>query len=116
MVDVAALATELGLAVAREIVGDALERRNVDLVPIVRRCLQACVTSGDRTNVVLRVCPADQPRLVELAESQQIRLVADESLAVGSVRLETATGSVAYQPQEVLQRLSDDLRRELACP
>src|SRR5262245_42370209 len=45
---VAATAVELGLAVAREIVGDVLDRGGVDPTPTVARCLRDCVHGADQ--------------------------------------------------------------------
>jgi len=114
---VAGAVTELALAVAAEVVGDALERRGVDPLPMVRRCLAACVTSGERIGFSVRVSPKDRELLASLAELQDVVLVADPEFARGRVRVDTAAGSVEYDPLEVLRRMSDELRRELAqCP
>lgn len=114
---VATLATELGLAVAREIVAVAIDRQTIDPLPAVRRCLQACVTSGERAGMTVYVSAADHQRLRSLAELQNVHLAVAPELTAGSVRVHTEAGSVVYDPLEVLQRVSDELRRELsACP
>ncbi|MEZ5967099.1 MAG: FliH/SctL family protein [Planctomycetota bacterium] len=115
--EVATLATELGLAVAREIVGDAVGRAGVDPLPAIRRSLGECVAHGSDVALTVHVAAADHERVAALAELQGVRLAVDANLANGSVRIETRAGSIAYDPQEVLQRVSDELRRELAaCP
>lgn len=115
LAQVAAMATEIGLAVAREIVADALERRLIDPTPVVHKCLQAAVTSSEGAGLVVHVAPDDHARLTIHVEG--VRVVPDPRLGPSQVRVETNTGHVAYDPLEVLQRVSDELRRELAgCP
>ena len=52
--EVAATAVELGLAVAREIVGTALDRGFHDPTPTVARCLRDCVHGSSKADLVVR--------------------------------------------------------------
>lgn len=114
---VASMSTELGLVVASEIVGATLARGVFDPLPIVRRCLQQALAAGERSGVVVRLSPADLVRVQSEpvdARVQGVTFAADAALAPGSVRVETDVGTIAYDPAEVLRRLSDELRKELA--
>jgi flagellar biosynthesis/type III secretory pathway protein FliH len=120
--EVAALAVELGLQVAREIVGAALEQGHYDPTPTVLRCLRDCVHGSRRDDLVVRLHPQDlalvqqglqqHPELA--AEVQQARLVADRSVNRGAVRAETDTGRLQYDPREALERVAAEVRREVA--
>lgn len=112
--EVAALVTDLGLAVAREIVADAIARGGIDPLPIVQRCLRDAVTHGDEAAITLHLTATDRERLAAAAELQQVRVVVDPALSPGTVRVQTSAGSLAYDPEEVLRRVSDELRRELS--
>lgn len=117
---VAALAVEVGLAVAREIVGAALERGDVDPTPTVLHCLRDCVHGSDRADLAVFLHPADLPlvqeRLLRHPELQEqvaaARFVADPALARGAVRAETGAGRLRYDPREVLERICAEIRRE----
>ncbi len=114
---VAAMITELGIAVAGEIIGATLARGSFDALPVVKRCLQQAVASGDRGQISVRLSPADHARVqCDLANpsTPRVSFVVDTALAIGSVRVETDIGAIAYDPLEVFRRLSDELRKELA--
>ncbi|HLU39042.1 MAG TPA: FliH/SctL family protein [Planctomycetota bacterium] len=113
---VATSAVELGLAVAREVVGDAIMHGAFDAAGAVRRCLQHAVV-GERAAITIFVAPSDLERVRgELADALPpgASLAADPDLAPASVRVETDAGTVAYDTGEVLRRLCDELRKELA--
>src|SRR5690606_41462123 len=81
-----------------------------------RRCLQHAVV-GERAAITIFVAPSDLERVRgELADALPpgASLAADPDLAPASVRVETDAGTVAYDPGEVLRRLCDELRKELA--
>jgi flagellar biosynthesis/type III secretory pathway protein FliH len=119
--EIGGIAVELGLAIAREIVGNALDRGFVDPTPTVARCLRDCVHGSDRGDLVVRLHPADLelvrsqlaklPELVD--EVAASRLVADATVARGAVRAETETGRLRYDPREALERVSAEVRREV---
>ena len=114
---IAAMTTELGLAVAREIVGHSLARGTFDPLPVVRRCLQQATTHGERGKFVVRLSPADHARVQQDLASdtaRELTFLADATLSPGSVRVESDLGAIAYDPAQALQRLSEELRRELA--
>lgn len=119
---VAGIAVELGLAVARELVGAALDRGLVDPTPTVARCLRDCVHGSDRADLLVRLNPADlepvQQRLAAMPELHEelelARFVADATMPRGAVRAETGAGRLRYDPREVLERICDEVRREAA--
>jgi flagellar biosynthesis/type III secretory pathway protein FliH len=118
--EIAAIAVELGLGIAREIVGVALDRGLVDPTPTVARCLADCVHGSDRADLVVRLHPDDlagvAERLEHLPEIQDelaaAKLVADPRVPRGGVRAETGAGRLRYDPNEVLGRICDEVRRE----
>lgn len=119
--EVAGIAVELGLAIAREIVGSALDRGQVDPTATVVRCLRDCVHGSARTDLVVRLHPADlelvRTRLAAMPELQEqvaaARLVGDATVARGAVRAETETGRLRYDPREALERVIAEVRREV---
>ncbi len=118
--EVAGLAVELGLALAREIVGDALQKGLVDPTATVVRCLRDCVHGSQTTDLVVRLHPLDlqtvQTALQGMSEVQEevaaARFVADAAIPRGGVRAETGAGRLQYDPREVLERICDEVRRE----
>jgi flagellar biosynthesis/type III secretory pathway protein FliH len=117
---VSALATELGLAVAREVVGDALARGHVDPGPILRRCLERATLAGERAELRVAVAPADHALLTAQfaaagdAQLVGVHLLADATLPRGVVKVDSGAGSLSYDPREVLERVCAELRKELA--
>lgn len=119
--EVAGIAVELGLAIAREVVGAALDQGLVDPTPTVARCLRDCVRGSDCGELTIRVHPDDlalvldrlsaMPELREQLASTQ--LVADASLARGAVRAETEAGRLRYDPREALERVCAEVHREV---
>ena len=118
--EIAGIAVELGLGIAREIVGAALDNGQVDPTATVARCLADCVHGSDRADLVVRLHPGDvaavQTKLQAMPELQQeldaATLVADQSVPRGGVRAETGAGRLHYDPREVLERICDEVRRE----
>lgn len=119
--EVAALAVELGLGIAREVVGAALDKGLVDPTPTVVRCLRDCVHGAQPRDLVVRLHPEDlalvQQRLQGMAEVADevaaARFVADPSIPRGGVRAETDTGRLRYDPREALERVAAEVRREV---
>lgn len=119
---VASMVVELGLAVAREIVGEALAQGHVDPTPTVARCLREAVHGSDAGDLKIHLHPDDLGVVLErLGQQPDLRqrlaaaeLVADASTARGAVRAETGAGRLRWDPREVLQRISDEIRREAA--
>jgi len=118
--EVAGVAVELGLSIARELVGAALDQHLVDPTPTVARCLRDCVHGSGGGDLVVRLNPDDlaavktniaaSPELARVAADAQ--LVADESVPRGGVRAETGAGRLHYDPREVLERVCEEVRRE----
>jgi flagellar biosynthesis/type III secretory pathway protein FliH len=118
--EVAAIAVELGLALANELVGDALAKGLVDPTPTVVRCLRDCVHGSSKSDLVVRLHPLDlgaveqslgrQPELQ--AEIAATRFLGDATVPRGGVRAETGAGRLHFDPQEVLARICAEVRRE----
>jgi flagellar biosynthesis/type III secretory pathway protein FliH len=117
---VAALAVELGLAVAREVVGATLAQGGYDPTSTVVRCLRTCVHGSDRGDLRVRLHPEDLgPVLSRLAATPELRsqvaearIEADPTLRRGEVVAESGAGSLRHDPREVLDRMSHEIRRE----
>jgi len=118
--EIAGISVELGLAIAREIVGAAIDDGKMDPTPIVARCLRDCVHGSDRGDLVIRLNPEDlagvKTRLAEMTELDEeiaaARFEADATVPSGGVRAETGAGRLRYNPREVLERICDEVRRE----
>ncbi len=120
--EVAGIAVELGLAIAREIVGSALDKGIVDPTPTVERCLRDCVRGGSDDHLVVRLHPDDlapvqqhlraMPELTE--ETAAARFVGDPRVPRGGVLAETDAGRLRYDPREALQRVCEEVRREVS--
>jgi flagellar biosynthesis/type III secretory pathway protein FliH len=118
--EVAAIAVELGLAIAHEIVGAALERGAVDPTAVVARCLADCVHGSSRSDLVVRLHPDDLPqvqaKLPQLAgrdeEIATTTFVGDAGVPRGGVRAETGAGRLCYDPRDILERICEEVRRE----
>ena len=118
--EVAGVAVELGLSIARELVGAALDQHFVDPTPTVARCLRDCVHGSGGADLVVRLNPDDlaavktnlaaDPELARAATEAQF--VADEGVPRGGVRAETGAGRLHYDPREVLERICEEVRRE----
>lgn len=118
--EVAGIAVELGLSIARELVGAALDQHLVDPTPTVARCLRDCVHGSSQQDLVVKLNPDDlanvKTRIAELPElareAGDAQLVADPSVPSGGVRAETGAGRLHYDLREVLERICDEVRRE----
>lgn len=119
---IAEMVVELGLAVAREIVGDALERGAVDPTTTVVHCLRDCVHGTDGADLAVYLHPDDlAPVMTRLAampelrnEVAQSRLLPDAALSRGAVRAETGAGRLRYDPREVFERVASAVRSAAA--
>ncbi len=118
--EVAGIAVELGLALARELVGDAMGKGLLDPTETVVRCLRDCVHGSDRADLVVRLHPQDlagvqnalQSRAEVADEVALARFVGDPSVPRGGVRAETGAGRLQYDPRDVLERICAEVRRE----
>jgi flagellar biosynthesis/type III secretory pathway protein FliH len=116
--EVAALAVEIGLAVAREVIGEAADAGRADPTPTVVHCLRDCVHGVSDDDLVVRLHPEDlalvQQRLAampELAEAvASSRLLGDPAMARGAVRAETGAGRLRYDPREAFERVAAAVR------
>jgi flagellar biosynthesis/type III secretory pathway protein FliH len=115
---IAAMVVELGLCVAREIVGQALDRGAVDPTATVVHCLRDCVHGPAGADLVVHLHPDDlAPVLAALAlhpelqqQIAQCRILPDATLARGAVRAETGAGRLRYDPREVFERVAAAVR------
>jgi flagellar biosynthesis/type III secretory pathway protein FliH len=119
--EVAGVAVELGLSIARELVGAALDQHFVDPTPTVARCLRDCVhgSGGARELRLSREVGLDGREIVGVETDHEVRaaateaqFVADEGVPRGGVRAETGAGRLHYDPREVLERICEEVRRE----
>lgn len=116
--ELAALVVELGLSVAREIVGAALDRGDVDPTPTVVHCLRDCVHGSDDEDLVVKLHPDDLALVSErlrtmpdLADAvAKAKFVADATLGRGEVRASTDAGKLRYDPRETFERVAAAVR------
>lgn len=122
MAEVAGLASELGLALAREVVGEIVDREIADPVDSVQRCLEG-ITQGSETATVRVFLPAQDvaevsTRFAEDASLSSrvtgVEFVVDDALEHGSARVETSTGRASYDPMETIDRVCAEVRKGLA--
>lgn len=119
---VAAQVVELGLAVAREIVGDAMARGLLDPTPMVLHCIRDCVHGTDGADLRVHLHPDDLgPVLDRLASMPELRdllarseLLPDPGLTRGAVRAETGAGRLRYDPEEAFERMAAAVRSAAA--
>lgn len=109
---------ELGLALAREIVGQAAGSGLVDPTPVVLHCLRDCVHGPDRTDLRIHLHPDDLGMVLDrLARMPDVAaalaaadLLPDPALARGAVRAETGAGRLRYDLQETFERVAAAVR------
>lgn len=118
--EVAGIAVELGLAVAREVAGAALDKGLVDPTPTVRRCLRDCVHGSTEGRLVVRLNPDDLDLVQKSLGADdregfegELRFAADRAVPRGGVRAETDAGRLKYDPRDVLERIAAEVRREV---
>ncbi|MHC5062357.1 MAG: FliH/SctL family protein [Planctomycetota bacterium] len=113
------LATELGLCLAREIVGEALDKGIVDPTATVLSTLQSMVLSAEDAGIRIAISAEDFSLVVaslqDLPEfaafADRVEFSVDPTLPRAAVRIETGSGRLQYEPQEVLAKLCDEVRR-----
>ncbi len=116
--ELSALVVELGLAVAREIVGDALDRGATDPTEAVVHCLRDCVHGANDSDLVVKLHPEDHAlvsrqlaAMPDLADAvAKSKFVADASLGRGEVRASTEAGKLRYDPRETFERVAAAVR------
>ena len=120
--EVAGITVELALGIAREVVGVAVDKGLVDPTPTVVRCLRDCVHGSDVGDLVVRLHPEDlelvRSRLADMTEideeKSRARLLADRTVPRGGVLAETGSGRLRYDPRDAVERISQEVRREVA--
>lgn len=119
---IAETVVELGLTVAREIVGEALDSGRVDPTATVVHCMRDCVHGTDGADLVVYLHPDDlAPVMSRLAAMPELRrelansrLQPDPALLRGAVRAETGAGRLRYDPREVFERVAQAVRSAAA--
>lgn len=115
---VTAIATELGLAIAQQVVGTAVVEGLFDPSDIVERCLRDSVQGGQRAEMRVELSPEDLNPVLNQFESDldlksqvgEVDFVANPALDRGSVIVSSPSGQLMYDPLEVLQRMCDEVR------
>jgi flagellar biosynthesis/type III secretory pathway protein FliH len=118
----AGLATEIGLAVAEEVLCAALDRGTIDLTPTVRRCLEEATVGLTDAQIELRLHPEDLSHVMaelgrDPALREQIaraRFIPDLSMPRAAVRIDTGAGRLRYDQREVLARIAREVRAAVA--
>jgi flagellar biosynthesis/type III secretory pathway protein FliH len=119
---VAALATEVGLTLARDVVADAADRGLVDPTEAVLRCLSQATRADDTEPLSISLHPDDLAVVAgALAHHEAVRartarahFVPDAAVPRGSARVHTGAGKLAYDPREVLARMTAAVRAQAA--
>lgn len=104
---------ELGLIIARELVGAEIRRDPAPLVQLVERCLDD--VAGE-SSITLRLHPADRAALIaarpELVRAD-LRIVEEPTMARGGCAVESARRLVDARLEERLDNVRDGLRELL---
>lgn len=104
---------ELALQVARSVIGDHVSRADVDLQPVLGNALSQ-IAEGIQATV--RIHPSSR-HMVEAwmvqGVGRSVRIVADASLHMGDVVVESDGGSVDGRLQTRLDRAEEEVRRAL---
>ena len=122
LAQVAALATEIGLAVAEEVLREALDRGAIDLTPTVRRCLDEATVGLTGAELEVRLHPEDLSHVMaelcrDPALREQIaraRFIPDLAMPRAAVRIDTGAGRLRYDHREVLARVAREVRAAVA--
>ncbi len=111
---VANIATELGLSIAREVVGEVVDHDLADTATTVVRCLEEVVPG---VQVRVHLTPDDLAMVTaSFAEFPELSsrldhatFVTDHSLDNGCVRIESDVGRTVYNPREVVERICQEV-------
>jgi flagellar biosynthesis/type III secretory pathway protein FliH len=117
---VAALSVEIGLAIAKEVVGDVVAEGLIDPSQVVLRCLRMVVRGSQTADVRIELNPEDLNLVVShlgsdsdlVSEVGQMEFVANPALGRSCVKVSTDSGCLVYDPEEVLARICDEVRKE----
>ena len=109
----------MGLAVAREVVGAAVEQGQADTTAVVMRCLDQAIGGAESSRMRIQLSPDDLGTMLKhLDEHPDVRerigdveFAPDASMPRGHVRVDSDSGRLVYDPQEVLARISEEVRR-----
>ncbi len=117
---ISAVITELGLVVAREVLGDAVDKGLLDPTQAVRRCLQQMISGVDKGELRVLLNPDDLSQVIAELEhhpefrgkTQDAEFVPSPSIQRGSAQVESGSGRMLYDPLEVYERIADEIRKE----
>ncbi|MBF0123840.1 MAG: hypothetical protein HQL60_00730 [Magnetococcales bacterium] len=98
---------EVAIVLVRELLQHELAIQPDGLVARVRKVLSQVVSQDHLT---LYLAPQDVELLTGMAEFRRLRVVADETVSAGSVRVESSFGGVAYDLSQQLQTVEKGLR------
>lgn len=118
LAEVSQLSTEIGLAIAQEVLGDALERGSIDPMQTLDRCLSEASIGLDGVDLAIYMHPGDLSQVLnELESDPEMRerlggaqLHADAGLQRSAVRIDTEVGRLSYDYREILLRVSKAVR------
>ena len=110
--EVARVAVELGIGIARRLVRTELATNHHNIEAIVRDVLAA--TTERRTTTRIHVSPGDAERLTGVNFRAATELISDESVSTGSVRVETPQGVLVRDIDESMRAIADRLTQEVA--
>ena len=116
--EVVAISTELGLSLAKAIVGEVVDQNLGDTPGTVLRCLEEAVPGVD---VRVHLAPEDHAAVTaSFAEFPELcarfpdaTFIADGMLQHGCVRVESDFGATHYDPRLVIDEVCDEVRKEL---
>ena len=101
---------ELAILIARRVVGDAVDRSEVDVTSLVA---EAVSRIGEGTRATVRVHPSQRSvldRWLAGSASESVAVVFDEALASGDVIVESADVSIDARVATRMQRVESALR------
>lgn len=119
--EIAGVATELGLALARAVVGELVDARAVDVQQVVRRCLEEIADTPANRVVRIKASPDDlgvlNAAFVEMpdlaARARGAEFVADPHLGQGTVIVETTAGATFYDPRDAIERICNEVAENI---
>lgn len=119
---VAAMATEVGLAVASEVLEAAIAQGLANPTIAVTRCLHEMVAGAEEAPIDVYLAPDDLAVVLPMIQkdpllarhTERIRITDDPGLQRGAAVVECGAGRLIHDPREVLARISEEVRKELA--
>ena len=82
------------MEVAVRAVGEVVRNREHDVVSLVSRLLDEARRRFPNQELEMRIHSADAPSLADIPGFDQVRIVADDSMRMGEVRIDASDGKV----------------------